>query len=426
VNGEGDGGSFGGPGAPGTPGTPDDDAGSGERVHALVRQGRYAEAHAVVDDAFVSRNGSAGYLLRSWILVQERRPADAREAVDWALAVAGPAEAADVFVLAGVVLLALDEAHAALTVALRASGADPDGWEPAVLLSDVYRRLGRLPEAVAAARRAVALAPREAEAQVALARSLTAGRGLLGRIPRRHRQEHRAVVERALVLGADPGELTAPRGGAVTGVVALVLFVGIQLFRVEGGDTWQLAAAGTAVVASAAVIGVLMVSAGRRTGVPLRQRLGGIRATVRTELAADPRLRRVREMNAVAVVPLVPLLTTALPSDRAGQGHPWPQWAVALAAATALPLLALAGLTVHWWYGGHFARRAFLQTWLGRAQLTGAVALPAATLALSASGAGGRAPWTALLLAHLGWLLLAAAVTLVRLTRAHAARLRHL
>jgi hypothetical protein len=419
VNGEGDG------GVSGTPDAPDDDAGSGERVHALVRQGRFAEAHAVLDDAFVERNGSAGYLLRAWVLVQEKRPAQAREAVDWALAVAGPAEAADVFVLAGVVLLALDEAHAALTVALRATGADPDGWEPAVLLSDVYRRLGRLPDAVAAARRAVALAPREAEAQVALARSLTAGRGLLGRIPRRHRPEHRAAVERALLLGADPGELTAPRGGAVTGVVALVLLVGVQLFRIEGDTTWQLAAAGVAAAASAAVVGVLVVSAGRRSGIPLRERLSGIRATVRTEVAADPGLRRIREMNAVAVLPLVPLLTTALPSDRAGRGHPWPQWAVALSTGLGVPLLLLVAMTVRWWYGAPFARRAFLHTWLGRCQLAGAAGLLTATLTLSAAGAT-RGPWTVLVVAHLAWLLLAAAVTVVLVTRAQSARSRGL
>lgn len=418
MNGEGDG------GVSGTPDAPDDDASSGERVHALVRQGRYAEAHAVVSDAFVERNGSAGYLLRAWILAQERRPAQAREAVDWALAIAGPAEAADVFVLAGVVLLSLDEAHAALTVALRASGSAPDGWEPAVLLSDVYRRLGRVPDAVAAARRAVALAPREAEAQVALARSLAAGRGVLGRIPGRLRPEYEAAVERALLLGADPGELTAPRGGAAVGAVALMLLVGIQLFHIAGGDVWQLAAAGTGVAVSVAVVGTLAVRAGRRTGVPLRHRLTGIRATVRTELAVDPGLRRVRETTAVAALPLVPLLTTAVPSDRASRGHPWPQWAVAVVAGTALPLLLLVALAVGWWYGARFARRVFLHTWTGRLQLAGAVALLAATLTVSAVGVPGRAPWTALILAHLTWLVLAAVLTVVRGNRARASRWR--
>lgn len=416
----GDGGAFGAADAP------DDDASSGERVHALVGQGRYAEAHALVSDAFVERNGSAGYLLRAWILALEKRAPEARESVDWALAIAGPAEAADVFVLAGVVLLSLDEAHAALTVALRATGADPDGWEPSVLLSDVYRRLGRVPDAVAAARRAVVLAPQEAEAQVALARSLTAGRGLLGRIPRRHRPEHQAAVERALMLGADPSELTAPRGGAVAGVLALVLLAGVQLFRIEGGNAWQLVAAAVAIVMSAVVITVLVVSAGRRTGTPLRQRLRGIRATVRTELAADPGLRRIREMNAVAALPLVPLLTTALPADRAGQGHPWPQWAVALATAVALPLVLLIGLAVRWWYGGYFARRAFLHNWLGRLQVGGAAALLGVTLAFSAAGVTDRTPWSFLIAAHLLWLVVAAAVTVLAGARAQAIRSRTL
>lgn len=417
---EGDGGAFGAADAP------DDDASSGERVHVLVGQGRYAEAHALVSDAFVERNGSAGYLLRAWILAQEKRAPEAREALDWALAIAGPAEAADVFVLAGVVLLSLDEAYAALTVALRASGADPGGWEPAVLLSDVYRRLGRVPDAVAAARRAVAAAPHEVEAQVALARSLTSGRGLLGRIPRRHRPEHQAAVERALLLGADPSELTAPRGGAVAGIVALVLLVGVQLFRIEGGNAWQLVATGVAVAVCVGVAAVLLVSAGRRTGTTPRQRLRAIRATVRTELAADPGLRRIREINAVAAVPLIPLLTTALPADRASEGHPWPQWAVAVATCAALPLLLLLALAVRWWYGEPFARRAFLRNGLGRFHLTGATALLTATLTLSATRTTARTPWTALLLAHLAWLVLATATTAIPAARARAERSRAL
>lgn len=412
-------------GAPDQPDGHDDDAVIGERVHALVGQGRYAEAHAVVGDAFVERNGSAGYLLRAWILAQEKRHAQARETVDWALAIAGPAEAADVFVLAGVVLLALDEAHAALTVALRATGADPDGWEPAVLLSDVYRRLGRVPDAVVAARRAVLLAPHEAEAHVALARSLTAGRGVLGRIPRRHRAEHQRAVERALILGASPAELTAPRTGAAIGAAAMALLFGLQLFRIEGGDGWGFVAAGVGALMGITLIAVFAVSAGRRSGMPVGHRLRGIRATVRTELAGDPGLRRIREMNAVAALPLIPLLTTALPSDRASQGHPWPPWAVALVAGIALPLLLAVALSVSWWYGGWFARRAFLQTWLGRGHLAGAVALLLTTLALSAARIHGT-PWAALLAAHLAWLVLALTVTAVAVGRARVERLRSL
>ncbi|MFI1095103.1 hypothetical protein [Streptomyces sp. NPDC020917] len=380
-----------------------DDAVSGERVHALVAQGRFAEAHALVSDAFVERNGSAGYLLRAWVLTQERRPAQAREAVDWALAHAGPAEAADVFVLAGVVLLSLDEAHAALTVALRAYGADPDGWEPSVLLSDVYRRLGRLPDAVAAARRAVAAAPREPEAQVALARSLSAGRGLTGRIPRRHRAEHAEVARRALALGADPGQLTAPRGGMVIGGVGLALFWATQFYRIETGGTWQLIAGG-AVVAVTFVIIALVVRAGtRRSGVTARARLRSIRATTRTEMAGDSWLWRISAVHVSASLPLPVLLTTGLVADRGWHGRTWPLWADVPIALTGLLGVLLLVSAVPWWYGAALARRILHYNGLVRLHLAAAAALAGGTLALAARGDASHGEWAFLAVGHLVW-----------------------
>ena len=382
-----------------------DDAGSGERVHALVGQGRFAEAHALVSDAFVERNGSAGYLLRAWVLAEERRPADAREAVDWALALAGPAEAAEVFVLAGVVLLALDEAHAALTVALRAYGADPDGWEPSVLLSDVYRRLGRLPDAVAAARRAVAAAPREAEAQVALARSLSASRGLTGRIPRRHRAEHATAVRSALGLGADPRHLTAPRGGMVIGGVGLALFWGTQLYRIETGGTWQLIAGG-AVLALTFVIIAFVVRAGtRRSGITARARLRGIKATTRTEMAVDDWLWRISAVHVSAALPVPVLLTTGLVADRGWHGHPWPLWAAALAALTGLCAVLLALSAVLWWYGSALARRILHYGGLVRMHMAAAAGLAGGTMALANRGDATRGQWAFLAVAHLAWVV---------------------
>ncbi len=399
---EGDGGVF------GTPDAPDDDSTSGERVHALVAQGRFAEAHAVVGDAFVERNGSAGYLLRAWVLAQERRPAEAREAVDWALALAGPAEAADVFVLAGVVLLSLDEVHDALIVAVRAGGADPDGWEPAVLLSDVYRRLGRVPDAVAAARRAVELAPREAEAQVALARSLSAGRGMLGRLPRRLRAEHRGAVERSLLLGADPGQLQAPRAGILTGGVAVAVLWAIQLYRIETGDDWQFVAAGAVVAVTALLLVVLVRVHSRRTGTGAVARMRGIRATVRTELAADlvtgNRLWRLRAAHVGAVIPVAPLLTTGLVADRAWRRELWPLWAAVPVTVAGAAGVAVAVAGVHWWYGPEFTRRAFLFSWFGRLQIVVPALLLGASLAGAVAGSASRATWRDLAIAHAGWL----------------------
>jgi hypothetical protein len=405
---------------------PDDDADSGERVHSLVGQGRFAEAHALVSDAFVERNGSAGYLLRAWVLAQEQRPAQAREAVDWALAIASPAEAGDVFVLAGVVLLSLDEAHAALTVALRATGADPDGWEPAVLLSDVYRRLGRVPDAIAAARRAVLAAPREAEAQIALARSLSAGRGVLGRIPRRNRAEHRAAAERALALGAAPGQLVVPRGGAVFGGVGLAVFLGVQLYRIETGGTWELVAAGIVFGATFGLIGVLAAMGTRRSGVSARSRLRSVRATTRTELVGDSWLWRIAAVHVATLLPLPALLTSGLVADRAWHGSPWPLWSAALLCAVGLAAVCGLLLAVPWWYGEMFAGRILRYGGLVRLQLTATGLLIGGTLAMSLRGRGTSDTWAPIALAHLFWTVGGWLVAAVRTTRLHALRRRAL
>ncbi|MEE4542212.1 hypothetical protein V2S66_09595 [Streptomyces sp. V4-01] len=403
-----------------------DDASSGERVHALVGQGRFAEAHALVSDAFVERNGSAGYLLRAWVLTQERRPAQAREAVDWALALAGPGETADVFVLAGVVLLSLDEPHAALTVALRAAGADPDGWEPSVLLSDVYRRLGRLPDAVAAARRAVALAPHEAEAQVALARSLSAGRGPLGRLPRRHRTEHDSAVERALTLGAEPGQLVAPRGGVLLGGIGLALFWGVELYGIESGGTWQLVSAGAALLATFALAALVVRAGARRSGISARSRLRGIRATTRTEMVGDDWLWRIAAVRLAALLPMPVLLTTGLAADRGWRSGGWPVWAVAPLAAAGLAAVASLLAAARWWYGDMYARRMLRYGWLVRLQLAAVGPLAGVTLALAARGRGavsGRT-WAELTVAHAGWTVAGCGAAMLLTGRLHAQR-RH-
>ncbi|WP_037907145.1 tetratricopeptide repeat protein [Actinacidiphila yeochonensis] len=395
-------------------------------MHALVSQGRFAEAHAVVDDAFVERNGSAGYLLRAWVLAQEQRPADARDAVDWALAIAGPAEAADVFVLAGVVLLAMDEPHAALTAALRASGTDPDGWEPKVLLSDVYRRLGRPADAVAAARRAAAMAPHEVEAHVALARSLWAERGFLGRIPRRSRAEHRAAARRALALGAAPGQLVAPRGGALFGGVGLALFAAVQLYRVGTGDTWGLLAAGVGLAVAVVLVVMAARTGARRTGVSALARITGIRATVRTELVGDPWLWRIAAVRTALLMPLPALVTTGLVADRAWQGHPVPAWAATLLAVAGLTGVSALVLAVPWWYGGMYARRILRYGGFVRTQLTVVGLLAGGTLALAVRGAAVSGLWAAAAVAHFVWTVGGWLTGAVLVSRFHALRRREL
>ena len=225
--------------------------------------------------------------------------------------------------LAGVVLLSLDEAHAALTVALRAAGADPDGWEPSVLLSDVYRRLGRVPDAVAAARRAVAVAPAR-------------GRGAGGAGP--------LAVGRAAGCSAGYRAGTAPSTGRppsarwpwarppvsssrraaapLLGGVGLAVFLGVQLYRIETGGTWELVAAGDRLRRD--------VRPDRGAGEHGRAPLRGERPHPAARHPGhhphrDGRRRllwRIAAVHVGAVLPLPALVTTGLVADRAWRGDP--------------------------------------------------------------------------------------------------------
>jgi hypothetical protein len=323
------------------------------------------------------------YLVRAKALVDGRRPAEAREAVDWALAHAGRDDS-DVLVLAGVLLLMLGDAHAALSVGMRARG-----WEAQVLIADACRFLERREDAVAAARRAVALAPDEAEAHVALWRALAAS----GR-SRGHRAELAATARLAVELGAEPRQFTAPRGWlrAVPVLVAL----GVVLFL----DGWALLAA---LAVGAVLAASLWLLQARRSGTSASGRLQSMRALTRSELAHDPARARTAALNATAFLPALPFAATAFPCAAGGDGEPWSTWAVTGAAGGAVAALFLGARVLRWWYGEAFMRRELLPSRAVALQLAGVALLVGGTLALSLAGTTSGAWWTALFLAHVLW-----------------------
>ncbi|WP_461027792.1 hypothetical protein, partial [Streptomyces sparsus] len=109
-------------------------------VQDLCAEGLFGQAQAMLDDAWVRRSGSRGYLLRAYVHALQGEPARSREAVDWALLSMqddAPGRL-DLLCLAGHVLLALGDEHRAVTVARRAAADDPDDWRPPVLLADAY------------------------------------------------------------------------------------------------------------------------------------------------------------------------------------------------------------------------------------------------------------------------------------------------
>jgi hypothetical protein len=211
-----------------------------------------------------------------------------------------------------------------------------------------------------------------------------------------------------MLLGADPGQLQAPRAGILTGGVAVAVLWAIQLYRIETGDDWQFVAAGAVLLVTALLLVVLVRVHSRRTGTGTVARLRGIRATVRTELAADvagdDRLWRVRAAHVGAVLPVAPLLTTGLVADRAWRRELWPLWAAVPVTVAGAAGVAVAVAGVHWWYGPEFTRRAFLLSWFGRLQIVVPALLLGAGLAGALAGSATRATWRDLAIAHAGWL----------------------
>ncbi|MFF7213436.1 hypothetical protein ACFZAU_23340 [Streptomyces sp. NPDC008238] len=382
-----------------------DDAVTADRVFGLCERGRFEMAHSLVDDAFVARNGSFGYLVRARVFAYERRADRSREAVDWALAHAEPGDP-DPPLLAGLVLLMLGDAHAALGLGLRAAAARPREWRAQVLVADACRMLSRRPEAVAAARRAVLIAPREAEAHVALARALDLS------LRPAARAERRTAVARALELGAAPSDVAGgrrwPRFVPALLVAALVLFA----------DPWVLAG-GTA--ALAVLAGALWLLQARRSGSTGRGRLQAVRALARAELHGDPARARAAALTAGALLPVLPFAATGLAAASAADGTPWPLPAVLGVAAGAVVVLLAAARAVRWWYGDAFLQRHFLPGRHAVLQLTAVVALIGTVVALSVAGATSTALWSAVTVAHVLWCVVGMLIPVLALNRARRA-----
>lgn len=342
---------------------------------------------------------SYAYLVRAKALADERRAAEAREAVDWALAHAEPGEV-DVLVLAGVILLMVGDAHAALSVALRAADAEPDSWEAQVLRADACRILDRIPDAVAAARRAVALAPDEAEAYVALWRALAR--------TRKGRGELAGTARRAVELGADPAQF----GSSGWWLHYIPLVVAAILIRYVHG--WVL----VAVLAGGALLGgALWIVQARKSGSTASGRLLSMRALARAELAADPAKVRTAALQATSPLPFLAFATTGLACAAGGDGDPWSTWAVGSVAGAALVALLVGARALRWWYGSAFLRRDIPASGFAALQLGAAGALVGGSLALSLLGTTSTGWWTAMTAAHFLSVIIGFALTVVALQR---------
>ncbi|MDX6314032.1 MAG: hypothetical protein QOF44_3496 [Streptomyces sp.] len=346
-----------------------------------------------------SPQDSYAYLVRAKALADERRVAEAREAVDWALAHAGPGDV-DVLVLAGVILLMVGDAHAALSVALRAADAEPDSWEAQVLRADACRILDRIPDAVAAARRAVALAPDEAEAYVALWRALAR--------TRKGHAELAGTARRAVELGADPEQFGSSRWW----LHYIPLVVAAVMIRYVHG--WALAAA---LAGGAGLAAALWVVQARSSGSTPSGRLLSMRALARAELDRDPAKARIAALGTTSVLSFLPLTTTGFACAAGGDGAPWSTWAVGAAAGGAVVAVLVGARAVGWWYGTAFLRRDIPASGFAALQLGVVGVLVGCSVALSLLGTTSVGWWTALAAAHFLWVFVGFGLTVVGLRR---------
>lgn len=155
-------------GSPGGAGI--DDGERAARIGELCRTVRFDAAHALCDDAFVARRGDTGLLLRAWVLAQEKKRERAQELLDRA----EPRSEVDLG-LAALVLVRLREPERALRFAERVVELVPAAWLARLAVAEAHVRMKRWPEAVAAARTAVELAPDEPAPHRVLAEALERG-----------------------------------------------------------------------------------------------------------------------------------------------------------------------------------------------------------------------------------------------------------
>lgn len=373
----------------------------------LCETGRFGEAHALLDDVWVMRAGSLGYLLRAYVYALQGQHARSREAVDWALLLR-EGDPVDVLCLAGHVLLSLGDEHRAVSIAQQATAAAPDDWRPRVLLADAYRDLDRIAESVAAARRAVALAPHEADTHLALARSLTLR-------PRGNHDERQRAWAAAEQLGADVGEAAGAADAASARIAwwrrlrwlpGVLIFVVLQALAAVD---WRLAVALIGVLVTA--LAVLWMLGARRTGVRLGDRVQAARTASRAELAADPGGERYALLTAVVGLPVVPFATTGFLTAAAADGAPWSADRAVLAALAVGAVLCGMAALVRWWHGEDFLRRVVLRSPLTEVRLVAVLLLSGGAIGLSLAGVGTGVWWDALFFAHLGWFVVGLALT---------------
>lgn len=222
----------------------------------------------------------------------------------------------------------LNEPESAERAARQAIDTDPDDWRGYVSLAralvgqkrapDAITIQKRVKEAVVAARKAVALAPEEPEAHLALADAL------LAVFPRKvkNRATARAHVDQAELLGVDPRDLAERRAQPKPLSLYVTYWSCWWLFWIFGVQH-QEGVIGMAIAWPAMIIALagMIVALLRPTGQSLRETLEVKRKLSRKRLATDDLVLQ-RAPGAAAVFAFVALPSAFLAIPGADDSHP--------------------------------------------------------------------------------------------------------
>ncbi|WP_030451638.1 hypothetical protein [Herbidospora cretacea] len=397
----------------------------------LCDRGSFAEA-----SAFVRRLGADRpqepfpILLEALIHARQGDASTARELIERAVNLTSSPNS-DCLALAGMIFRELGDTTQAISYGLRATTLNPHDWQGFVALAraaaaDQLR--GQQHEAERAARRAVALAPGEATAYLAL------GEALLAYPPARIRARKEGVEALAHAAELAPGNAEIQKAlaevhpgkdspawlGCLALPAVIALFVAGRRFIEMAGDgiarllqidqnrpegEHSLPGLLILIAIAAVVWGLVRLIRIKRRGDRPQAAIGRRRALSRDLHLADEESLRIAATTAAAVVCMVPFLLTGPPAADAADGTPLPADGVLLPLVGAVAVSALAWSAVRWWFGPGQLRRALRVSRILMGCLLTSYVIVIGTVLLSWAEVSDKAVWTALAVLHFVWFI---------------------
>jgi tetratricopeptide (TPR) repeat protein len=364
------------------------------RVEDLCRAQRYQEARTAIDLA--PQDGPEPIVLRAYVRAAEGYRREARGQVEELLDTRGDLPAQ---LLAARFFRYLGDQDATILCAHRASRLAPDNATAWQYLALAYP--AGEPKRLAAARRAVALAPDNVDGRLILA-------NMLSRRDVREASEQLTAAARLAPTDPRPQQLEAAARRTKWFIWAIVLCcVGLTTANrllSHFLNSWGSMRIELACVALIPVIAVGAWLRGAHTrGQSARERLRTKRARAWEETLGNAADLHRYALRSRCLLPLVPMLVLGTHAFAASLGAPLPRWTLVFPIAGGALLGLVGWWLIDWWLGTDAVRQAIRVAPALRWQLALAAALSGVGAVLLTLGVPNAGLWTAAVLALIVW-----------------------